>query len=199
MVKRIFFLIFIYLCYFIYHFYNQFYFDEGISMNQYFKNINSNKIYAETFFQKRVLFPKEFLLEYQFERCDIAQKYIITIINVSYTKDKILLEQYKKRLEKSFSVCNMIQQQLFFSQIDQNETIKLDKKLNEEEQIQNIINYYYLIEPNSLLSEMKRMNYQSRDALLIMEKLEIDIAWEMRYDFKGQDEHFNRLVNKSIS
>ncbi len=105
-----------------------------------------------------------------------------------------LIKFHARILKKSFRACDMDQQQYFFSQIDERQKINLTNILSEHQQLKNIVDYYYLIEPISLLSEMKRMNYQSEDALLIMEKLEIDIAWDRRYDFKGQDENFNKLL-----
>ncbi len=111
------------------------------------------------------------------------------------------LKDYRRRLIKAFDACKMKESKEFFKQINENKKIILNNDLNEGIQVENIINYYYLIEQKSLLSEMKRMNYQSKNALLIMEKLEIDIAWEKRKnlneEFKGLDEKFNRLLNKT--
>ncbi len=150
-------------------------------------------------FEKQLFTPTNLIFNIGVYNCSFAMKYHNHIINVSVLRNEMFLKDYKKRLKKIFQSCNMENDHIFFFNIMEDKTIKLKElkdQLNEEEVIQQIIKYYYFIEPNSLLSEMKRMNYQSRDALLIIEKLEIDIAWDKRYDFKGEDEHFNRLVNK---
>ncbi len=191
--RRLILLFIIYLIYVIKIFYDDFLLDDNEI------DFKFNEIYHEAFFKKEFLFPKDIIIDLQLERCDISKQYISTIINTSYLRDERMLNQYQKRLKKAFKSCNMKKEEIFFDQIHKDKTINLTNQLIEKDQIENIVNYYYLIEHKSLLSEMKRMNYQSEDALLIIEKLEIDIAWEKRYDFKGQDEHFNRLVNKSIS
>ncbi len=164
----------------------------------YLKNYNAdyeksfNEIYHETFFRDNILIPDDLIREYHLNYCSFATQYISTVINLSYLRDNYALFDYDTRLKKAFHACDMKKEELFFSKIDKNKRIKLNEKLSEEEQIQLIINYYYLIDPESLLSEIKRMNYQSEDALLIMEKLEIDIDWNKNHDWRAKDEHFSR-------
>ncbi len=78
------------------------------------------------------------------------------------------LKDYRRRLIKAFDACKLKESKQFFKQINENKKIILNNDLKEGIQVENIINYYYLIEPKSLLSEMKRMNYKSEDALLII-------------------------------
>ncbi len=159
-------------------------------------NFDDNIWSPPAMFEKQRFTPTDLIFNVGLHTCSFAKKYHNHIINASILRDERFLNNYKKRLPKVFEACAMKGAKIFFSQIDDKQIIKLTENLTEKQQIENMLNYYYLIEPNSLLSEMKRMNYQSRDALLIIEKLEIDIAWDKRYDFKGEDEHFNRLVNK---
>ncbi len=147
-------------------------------------------------FEEQLFTPTDLIFNVGLHNCSFAKKYHNHIINASILREERFLKDYQKRLSKVFDACHMKNAKIFFSQIDDKKIIKMTVNLTEKQQIENMVNYYYLIEPNSLLSEMKRINYQSRDALLIIEKLEIDIAWDKRYDFKGEDEHFNRLVNK---
>ncbi len=202
LMKRAILLVVCYFFYFIFHFYHQYYANQGLSVIHHIDDnqLEFKNIYAETFFNHTYLYPRDIIIDYQLKNCDIAKKYISTIVNVSYTKDQNILYKYRERLNQSFSTCHMVQEQIFFNQIDHKKIIKLSDRLTEKEQIKNIINYYYLIEQNSLLSEMKRMKYQSEDALLIMEKLEIDIEWDrvkkLNEEFKGIDEHFNGLIKK---
>ncbi len=167
----------------------------------YYKNYHDSRdpndfniIYSSIFLKDNELIPDDFLRDYLIEDCSFAKKYISTIINISYIRDKNALFNYEPRLKKAFRACDMKKEELFFSYIDKNKRIKLDESFTEEEQIKLIINYYYLIEPQSLLAEMKRMSYQSEDALLIMEKLEIDIEWNKNHDWRTKDEHFYRYV-----
>ncbi len=151
---------------------------------------------APAMFEQQLFTPTDLIFKVSLHNCSFAKKYHYHIINASVLRNKNYLNDYQERLFQVFKTCDMKDAKIFFSQINDDQKIYLNNFLKEEKQIKNIINYYYLIEPKSLLSEMKRMNYQSRDALLIIEKLEIDINWTQRYDLKGIDEHFNRLWKK---
>ncbi len=138
--------------------------------------------YHEQFTEYKFFFPKEMMIDFiLFFSCDIGKNYISHSIAMSYQADinqNIDLKYETNRLKKAFRTCSMKQQEIFFNQIDKNQVINLNNFLTEKEQIENILNYYYFIEPNSLLHEMQKKNYQSQDALLIMEKLKIDIQWQ---------------------
>ncbi len=151
---------------------------------------------APAMFEQQLFTPTDLIFKVSLHNCSFAKKYHYHIINASVLRNKNYLNDYQERLFQVFKTCDMKNAKIFFSQIDDKQIIKMTVNLTEKQQLENIVNYYYLIEPNSLLSEMKRMNYQSRDALLIIEKLEIDINWTQRYDLKGIDEHFNRLLKK---
>ncbi len=143
------------------------------------KNTNNGNIYYSLLIENNInIYEKDFLLNLYLYDCDFALKFIEHAKIVNFLKDERFIENLPKQLKRAFITCNMQEESIFFNQIDKDRKILLNKFLSEKNQIENIFNYYYLIEPNSLLSEMKRMNYQSRDALLIMEKLEIDIDWD---------------------
>ncbi len=137
------------------------------------------KSYDKFFLKSDILdFQKKILIELFLYNCDFSKHYIEHVQVISYLRIENVIEQYKKNLKKAFHTCDMKQQEIFFHQIGENNLINLNDDLSEKEQIENIINYYYLIDSQSLLHEMQKKNYQSQDALLIMEKLKIDIQWK---------------------
>ncbi len=142
----------------------------------------------------RFLISRDLLIELSLFHCNFASHYIKHSIALSYQKNNTYFDPMveTRRLKKAFYICNLQKSLNFFNQINSQREIKLTKEITENEQIENIVNYYYLIEHSSLLSEMKRMNYQSEDALLIMEKLEIDIDWNKNHDDRIIHEDFYR-------
>ncbi len=140
-------------------------------------------------------YERDLLLNLSLNDCQFALKFIEHAKVVSFLKSERFIEKLPQQLKKAFQSCQMEEEIIFFNQIAKDKKIVLTKNLYEQIQIKNIFDYYYLIEPESLLAEMKRMNYQSEDALLIMEKLEIDINWNKNHNDRIIHEDFYKKMN----